>query len=183
LGGVKNPAFTSHGRKITVYDAITRLDAELERLRAEDSILSTNLRTGLRGDPLSSQGEPKDPGVAVYFKLNGHDRVLACDLYTGVAGNIAAIASHIDALRRIERYGVGTIEQAFAGYDALPPPGPENRPIWRAILGFKPDTTVTPDDVKVNHRALAKASIGNEERLRILNVARDQALVELGSAL
>lgn len=190
LGGVKRSAFSSHGRAITVYDATSRLSSELDRLGARDAILSTNLRTGLRGDPLSSQPEPKDPGAAVYFKLRTatpagagtvlREKVLACDLYTTVAGNIAAIASHIDALRRIERYGVGTMDQAFAGYDQLPPPSAENRPVWRAILGFRPEAQVSQDDVRVNFRALAKASIGNEERLKALNLARDQALAELG---
>jgi hypothetical protein len=33
-----------------------------------------------------------------------------------VADNIAAIAAHIDAIRRQDRYGVGTLDQAFAGY-------------------------------------------------------------------
>jgi hypothetical protein len=181
IGGVSRTPFRSGKGKVTVYDAITRLERELERLGADNPILSTNLRTGLRGDPLSAQPQPADRGAAVYFKLNGKDRVLACDVFTEVAGNIAAIANHIDALRRIERYGVGTMDQAFAGYDALPAPSAENRPMWRAILGFRPDTEVSVDDVRVNHRALAKASIGNDERLRVLNVARDQALVELGA--
>lgn len=180
LGGVRRSSFSSRGREITVYDATSRLERELGFLHAEDMILSTNLRTGLRGDPLSSQREPADRGAAVFFKLNKKDRVLACDVYTTVAGNIAALAAHIDALRRIERYGVGTMEQAFAGYDALPPPSEDNRPQWRRILGFKPETVVTAEDVKLNFRALAKAAIGNEERLVALNLARDQAMVELG---
>jgi hypothetical protein len=63
----------------------------------------------------------------VYFKLHGKDRVLACDKWDRVADNIAAIAAHIDAIRRQDRYGVGTIDQAFAGYSALPPPGGTSR--------------------------------------------------------
>jgi len=45
-----------------------------------------------------------------------------------VSDNIAAIAAHIEALRAQERYGVGTIEQAFAGYSAL-----EHR-TWQIVL-------------------------------------------------
>ena len=36
----------------------------------------------------------------------------ACD-------NIAALAAHIRAIRSVENYGVGTLEQAFRGYQSL----------------------------------------------------------------
>ena len=166
---------------ITISAAAARLELELDRLGATDSLMSSNLKLGVSGVPLSGQGEPRDAGVAVYFKLHGADRVLACDRYTSAAGNIAAIAAHIDALRRIDRYGVGSIDQAFAGYAALPPPSVNNRAPWRAALGFKPDATVTAADVQINFRALAKAAATDESRLRDLNLARDAAMQELAA--
>lgn len=175
-----NARFKSHGRDITISAAIERLELELQRLGATDTLLSSNLKLSLSGMPYSGQGEPKDRGIAVYFKLDGADRVLACDRYLSCAGNIAAIANHIDALRRIERYGVGTIAQAFAGYNALPPPSPENRPQWRKVLRFHPTAKVSAEDVKVNFRALAKNVATDETALRELNLARDAALQELG---
>src|SRR5262245_52393515 len=177
---LRNTPFKHHGRDITIAAAIDRLERELERLGATDPILSSNLKLSLAGVPYSGQGEPKDRGVAVYFKLKGHDRVLACDRYLSCAGNIAAIANHIDALRRIERYGVGTIEQAFAGYAALPPPTPENRAPWRDTLGFHPTARVTKEDVNLNYRTLAKKDPNNEHRLLDLNLAREAAFRELG---
>src|SRR5262245_51338686 len=173
--------FKSHGRDITISAAIDRLEKELERLGATDMLMSSNLKLSLSGMPYSGQGEPRDRGIAVYFKLDGADRVLACDKYLSVAGNIAAIANHIDALRRIERYGVGTMAQAFAGYAALPPPSPENRPAWRKVLQFHPTATFTADDVNVNFRALAKTAATDEPRLLELNMAREAALRELGA--
>lgn len=169
-------------RSITMALAVDRLDRQLDALGGSEAILSTNLKIGLRGDPLSGQPEPPDRGVAVYFRLNGKDRVLACDAYLTVAGNVAAIAAHIEAIRAIERYGVGTLDQAFTGYDALPPPGPGNRPDWRSALGFPPHSTVTPDDVRLNFRALAKycTAPSDEAKLKALNLARDAALQELG---
>lgn len=171
--------FKHHGREITISAALDRLELELQRLGATDMLMSSNLKLSLSGMPYSGQGEPKDRGIAVYFKLNGHDRVLACDRYLSCAGNIAAIANHIDALRRIERYGVGTIEQAFAGYASLPPPGADNRPAWRKILKMHPTAPVTRDDVNVNYRALAKQAAADEARILELNLARDQAFQEL----
>lgn len=173
--------FTSHKRDITLSAGMQRLETELERLGATDVLLSSNLKLGISGVILSGQAEPRDNGIAVYFKLNDHDRVLACDKYLAAAANIAAIAAHIDALRRIDRYGVGTMEQAFAGYVGLPPPSADNRAPWRATLGFKHDAKVTASDVQINFRSLAKASATDEDRLRELNLARDAAFAELGS--
>lgn len=180
-GALEPARFTHQGAAITISAAAQRLELELERLGATDPLMSSNLKLGVSGVPLSGQGEPRDRGVAVYFNLHGADRVLACDRYLSTAGNIAAIAAHIDALRRIDRYGVGTIDQAFAGYAALPPPTADNRAPWRAALGFKPDAKVTPDDVRVNFRSLAKAAMTDEQRLRDLNLARDAALRELAA--
>ena len=177
---LKSSRFKSHGRDITISAAIDRLENQLVRLGATDSLLSSNLKLGMTGVPLSGQAEPKDRGVAVYFKLDGADRVLACDRYLSCAGNIAAIANHIDALRRIERYGVGTVAQAFAGYAALPPPGAENRPPWRAMMEFGPNDRVTADVVQARYRSLAKLVATNEGALLNLNLARDAAMRELG---
>lgn len=168
------------GGKVTIAQAIDRLDKQLELLRATAAILSTNVSLGRRGEPLSSRGDPQDPGAACYFQLKGKPRVLACDAWDRVADNIAAIAAHIDAMRRIERYGVGNLEQAFAGYDALPAPAADNRPPWRGMLGFPPSTTVTADDVRVAYRSKAKVAGNDQGALLQLNLARDQALREIG---
>lgn len=171
------------GGKVTIAQAIDRLEKQLRLLRAgEDPVLSTNVKTGMRGDPISSRGEPKDPGAAVYFQLGGKDRVLACDTWLRTADNIAAIAAHIDAMRRIERYAVGSLDQAFAGYDALPAPGADNRPPWRNVLGIKPDSVVTLDDVTLIYRTLAKRAATDEQWLMSLNLAREEAKRELGGA-
>lgn len=183
--GKRNGAFKHHRSSISVHQALDRLEDQLAKLGAREPLLSTNLRLGMRGDPLSNQPEPADRGAAVYFTLNGKPRVLACDQYTSVADNIAAIAAHIDALRRIDRYGVGTLDQAFAGYDALPPPGAGNRPPWRVVLGL--DGQVTPiTREKINDAYRFKAMTahpdrgGSHDAMAALNAARDQALAEVG---
>ena len=147
-------------------------------------IVSTNLVLGMRGNPLSGQPEPEDRGAAVYFRLKDKARVLACDQYTRVADNLAAIAAHIDALRRIDRHGVGTLDQAFAGYDALPPPGADNRPPWRAVFGLQDGSEIDRETMLSLYRRLARdahpdTATGSTESMAVLNVARDQALEEL----
>lgn len=120
-------------KPLTLAEARQRLASQCDLLRARLPILSSNVELRLDGQPRSGQPEPSDTGVALYFQLDGKPIVLACDRYTEVAQNIAAIAGHIDATRRIERYGVATIEQMFTGFLALPAPlVPDD---WRSALG------------------------------------------------
>ncbi len=173
--------FSSGGSDISVWGAVQRLAAEVERLGGRNVILSTNLETRLDGLPYSNQANPSDPGAAVYFTLKGQDRCLACDTWSTVAGNIAALAAHIDALRRIDRYGVGTIEQAFAGYSALPAPAAD----WRSVFGFSDGRGVELAEVERRYRQLAQQvhpdKGGTDGEMARLNVAIDSARAELGA--
>lgn len=175
----RRASFTSRGAAITVWAAIQRLQGELDRLGARDLVLSTNLRTRLDGLPYSDQKTPDDPGVAVYFRMKQQDRCLACDTWDTVAGNIAALAAHIDALRRIDRYGVGTIEQAFAGYTALPAPAAN----WRLIFGYSDTDRPTLDDIESRYKAAALTTHpdrgGSDYEMATLNVAIESARAEL----
>lgn len=172
----KRSNFRSRGRELTVSEAITRLSGELDRLGAAATILSTNVETRLDGLPRSGQSEPSDAGAAVYFKLKGQPRCLACDTWVKVAENIAAIAQHIDALRRIDRYGVGTMEQAFAGYAALPAQATASD--WARVLKVR--ETATREEILSAHRVLAMEHHpdkgGDATLMSLINAARDAAL-------
>lgn len=172
--------------RVSMPAARDRLFAQLQRLGATNVLLSTNVELTSYGLPRAGRREPDDPGVAVYFQLHGKDRVLACDRWDQVQGNIAAVAAHIDAIRRVDRYGVGTLDQAFAGYDALPPPGADNRPPWRKVLGLPSDADVTTETVQGAYRELAKVCHpdlqgGSHAAMAQLNEARDAALRELAA--
>jgi hypothetical protein len=166
-------------RRLTVMIATERLENEVERLGARNPVLSTNVSLRLDGRPRSDEN-PSDPGAAIYFSFKGKANVLACDRFLTVADNIAAIAGHIEALRRVERYGVGTIEQALAGYKALPADSAAN---WRAVFGFGADARPTVDQVDTAYKSLAKTKHpdagGTEIEMAHLNRARDYALMEL----
>jgi hypothetical protein len=171
--------------KVTLSGAFDRLDRQLVLLAARSPFMSSNLMLGAKGSPLANQAQPRDTGVAVYFKMRHQhalqDRVLACDRYHKIEDNIAAIAAHIDCLRGIERYGVGTMEQAFAGYTALPPPSEDNRASWRGMLGFKEGTAVTRADIDVMYRTQAKRAAADEGALLQLNLAKEAAYKEIQS--
>lgn len=173
--------FSKNRQQLSVAQAIARLDLELGRLGAQYETLSTNVVLRLDGLPRSDQREPVDPGAAIYFLLAGKSVVLACDKWDRVADNIAAIAGHIEAMRAQERYGVGSLEQAFAGYAALPPKAEG----WRAVLGFPPGARPTYDDIGLHYRDRARTAHpdagGSHDAMARLNAARAAALTELQS--
>lgn len=143
-------AARSYRRDLSVWDGIARLEAQLRLLGATDAQLSTNAPLRLDGRPRSDV-QVADPGAAVYFKLKTQDRCLACDRWHRLPDNIDAIAKHIGALRTIDRYGVGTLDQAFAGYAALPPSHED----WWLVLGVRADAD--PGAVKDAYRSLLMA--------------------------
>lgn len=171
---------------LSLGDGLDRLIRELKRLGAADVLVSTNARSSSTGLPYRDSANPKDPAVAVYFKLKGKPRVLACDRWHRLTDNLAAIAAHIECLRGIERYGVGTLDQAFTAYDALPAPGAISKPHWRKVLGFSDSEHVTERLIRDRFKVLAKdmhpdRSTGGHEAMSVLNVARDEALTEVGA--
>lgn len=115
--------------------------AELQRMRVRgrDVIVSTNTRLRQDGIPYAHQSAPADPGAAVWFTLSGEERVLACDRWDRVEHNLRAIALHIAAMRGQDRWGVGTLDQAFAGFVALPEQA-GGEP-WFEVLRVSPTAT------------------------------------------
>lgn len=167
--------------RLTVAQALERLTRELRLVGAVQVVVSTNLQLRLDGLPRSGQGEPADPGVAVYFSLDQKPHCLACDTWDRVADNLAAIAKHIEALRGQERWGVGSRAQAFAGYAARP--ASTARP-WRQVLEVPAAAPrPTEDDVRATYRRLAfhrhPDHGGSTEAMAELNAAMAEALAEI----
>ncbi len=167
---------------LSVGDGLERLTGELRRLGAARVVISSNLRTRLDGLPYAQQAKSlDDPGVAVYFQLKRQSLVLACDRWRSVADNLAALAGHIEAIRAVDRYGVGTMEQAFSAYKALPA---DSAADWRTVLfGTDVPAPVTVDDVKDAYRERARLLHpdvgGSDGAMAHLNRARDYALAEM----
>ncbi len=160
--------------RIDVSTAVQRLEDQLDRLGATGALLSTNVELRIDGRPRAGRVDPYDPGAAVYFMLNGKPLVLACDRWDRVADNVAALANHIDALRRIERYGVGRLEQAFAGYAVI---GHAAGVDWWLELGVSEQATT--EQIEMAYREKARAAHpdagGSHEAMARLNAARDAA--------
>ena len=167
---------------LTVAVARERLMDELRRLGARWPIVSSNLELRRDGLPYSGRPEPTDPGVAVYFQLDGKPICMPCDRYDRVADNIAAVAAHIEATRAIERHGVGTAAEALMAFQALPAPGKRH---WREVLGFSQGQVATAGDIRAAYIVAAKRAHpdngGSDSWMAEVNAARDQALKDVGA--
>mgnify|MGYP000042659843 CR=1 FL=1 len=190
------PRVVSRGRSDFGRHSIAQCTDEIVRqlnlLSAKTIVISTNLQLRMDGLPKSNQSAPADPGAAVYFKLkkpsikgkDGQwrqvftDHVLACDKWGRVEDNLWAIAKHIDAIRGQKRWGVGSIEQAFAGYTALPAAGETSGEAWWQVLGVLPNASA--DAINQAYRGKARAvhpdTGGSDDAMSRLNVARDTGL-------
>jgi hypothetical protein len=148
-------------------------------------VISTNVELRRDGIPYSNTKPSPDPGAAVYFKLNGKPQVLACDKWKTVEENLWAIAKDIEAQRGRIRWGVGTVEQAFAGYTALPAPGGSGAATWYQVLGVAHDA---PFEV-AKEKYLEEAKLchpdrngGSSEAMQRLNTAWDMAKKAYGKS-
>jgi hypothetical protein len=166
--------------------AVRECFAELLRLGVPDwsVVISSNVQLRLDGTPRANAPRPTDPGVAVWFTIGKERKVLACDRWDRPEHNLWAVAQHIGALRAQERWGVGSLEQAFRGYAALPAPSDN----WRDVLELRSDAgeavcPFKPAEIAEAFRDLAMMHHpdrgGSPEAFQRLVKARDEALREL----
>lgn len=176
-------AFGDHSMARAVREVL----AELLKLGVPDwsVVISSNVELRLDGTPRSDRRPNGDAGVAVWFVI-GKDKerkVLACDRWDRPEHNLWAIAKHICAVRGQERWGVGTVEQAFRGYTALPDPARKMNP--REIMGIAPGP-LTVDALEARFRELVKVQHpdhgGDAARFAQIVEARKMLLVELQGA-
>lgn len=124
------------------------LEHELVLLEADDLKLSTNMQLAAGGRGWREQKTPSDAGAAVYFRIANQARALACDKWLRVSDNIHALALHIEAIRGQLRWGVGSVDQAFGGYKALPAMGAPK--LWYEVLAV-PHTATR---MEIEHKRL-----------------------------
>lgn len=162
------------------------LRAELDRLGARQIVVSTNRPLRNDGEFYANSSEPDDPAVAVYFTLKGRPMCFACDRWRKMAENIWAIVKTIEALRGIDRWGVGeAMERAFTGFEALPPPEAiqgARQQSWWDILGIPRESKA--EEIRARRIELAKRfhpDAGTEpshEKMTAVNGATEDGLRE-----
>jgi len=162
----------------TIQTTRVELADELQRLGARHVVLSTNVELRLDGQPYSNRRVPDDPGIAVYFTLDGDAMVMAQDAYRRVPDNIRSLTLAIQGMRQMHRHGGGTmLKRAFQGFTALPPPDqmsaivtdpPQN---WWDVLGVAQDCPLAVAESA--WKALARTTPENDRYA--INAAVEQA--------
>lgn len=110
-----------HAGDVSIATAHAFVSAELGRMGiARAAFVITSNVPQTRAD--AAADVDADPGVAVWFVFGGETRVLACDRWGTHAENLRAIGLSIEAMRALERWGVGDVlERAMVGFlPALP---------------------------------------------------------------
>lgn len=174
--------------RLSLTMAVRELQRELFRLGATDAVITSDLPVKGDGTPYAD-GRASDPGIAVWFTLDGAEHVLACDRWTDAADNLRAIGCSIEALRGLKRWGAADlVNRAFTGFRALPAGTPPQRG-WREVFGPYPE--LTPAVVKKmseDQRAnlVAHLRLLHRERIRTAHPdggGSDAAAAELNVAL
>jgi hypothetical protein len=158
----------------------TKLRNELRLLGATNVVISSNVAVRGDGLPYAAEGRRRydDPGVAVWFVLDGKPRSMARDPYHTPWENVRSLVLAIEAMRSLERHGGSAmVERAFEGFAALPAPKAKRK--WWDVLEVSPSSPRYV--IEQNFKRLARdwhpdKHGGSSERMSELNVARDEAL-------
>lgn len=111
----------------TYQATLWKLEDEIEKLRGHEVIIALVL-TGadIRMDGmLRASARPSYPGVELSFEVpDGRRLSFATDRHRGYVeswkDNLRAIALGLEALRAVDRYGISSTGQQYAGFVAIP---------------------------------------------------------------
>lgn len=179
-GGRLKGLSVAEGRQ-RVLDSLDRFTrtGQAYRVPQDTIIISSDLALRNDGLPRSGQREPDDPGIAVYFNLDGQQQCIPCDVYTRIADNLAAAADCLESLRTLERHDAGLMRAAFTGFAQLASPGAMGAPHWRAVLHTDSND---PAEVKQAYRRAQRAAHpdrgGSSELFHRVQQAWEQAQEE-----
>lgn len=133
-----------HSFKASWSDTLELLGREVALLGADELVLQVaaderamRLDGGLRSD-----AKPTHPGVIVSFESRSHGALrYFTDRFTrnwghqspGWQANVRAIALGLEALRKVERYGIANRGEQYTGWSALPS-GQDTTVAYRELL-------------------------------------------------
>lgn len=97
------------------------LDRELAMLDADNVVLMRDVReqdVRLDGE-LRDRARPRSPKIVLAFDSAHGPLRYACDRFTTWESNLRAVALGLEALRKVERYGIATRGEQYTGWAAL----------------------------------------------------------------
>lgn len=100
------------------------LERELRELRAKDVVIQADVQPHqLRNDGmLRAEARPASPKVILSFESKHGPLSYPCDRFHDWQDNVRAIALALEALRKVDRYGVTRKAEQYKGWSKLPPP-------------------------------------------------------------
>lgn len=139
-----------------------------------------------------ARATPRTPAVRVSFDSTYGPLTYGCDRYWDWQSNVRAVALSLEALRKVDRYGVADTGQQYAGWAAITAgPAPMTREVAAGLIASlaEPDQTERRDAARTailsgNPVALATAykaaarrahpdAGGDHDTMTRLNQARD----------
>lgn len=104
-------------------DTLDLLMRELDKLQAREFVIEAGFREGdirLDGLPRADARVPSHPGVVVSFDSKHGPLRYGTDAFPAWQANLRAIALGLEALRKVDRYGIGRRGEQYQGWRALP---------------------------------------------------------------
>jgi hypothetical protein len=111
------------GRAVPWNETLLLLDRELSALGASEVVFQIDLtERDIRMDGLPrADARPADPAVIISFDSRFGPLRYLCDRFRDWHDNVRAIALGLEALRKVERYGITRRGEQYTGWKALPP--------------------------------------------------------------
>lgn len=107
--------------KATVGNSVALLKRELGMLRAKHVVIQMQCdETQIRNDGYPRADCKAGDGIIVTFDSEYGPLSYPCDTFRGWWNNLRAIALALEALRKVDRYGVTKRGEQYTGWKALP---------------------------------------------------------------
>ena len=112
-------------RGVDWSSTVRLLERELVELDAETAVLQMAVaEKDIRRDGwIRSNARPEHPGVILSFDSKYGPLSYPCDTFDDWQANVRAIALALEALRKVDRYGVTKTGEQYTGWKRLPGPG------------------------------------------------------------
>lgn len=172
-------------------DTLDLLDREIRMLGGKSWVLQIDVtERWIRNDgQLYYRAQPESPAIRVCFESRHGPQTYPCDAFWHWQANVRAVALSLEALRKVDRYGVAGHGEQYRGWTAI-----SNRPAemsradaaeflahWAGLSTSQDLFNGFPEAVKLAHRMAAKRAhpdvTGDDgDTMARLNAARDLLL-------
>lgn len=159
-----------HSRRNSPFDStyvqtLDLLERELNYLNAQNIVVQAEVELGqVRNDGwLKSNAVVRGPAVILSFtRARNHEEYsYPCDRFTNWQANLRAIALSLEALRKVDRYGVTSGGEQYQGFKRLAAPDPASErnaalDVLTQLSSWSLGGAPTPDEIDAAYRMAVK---------------------------